>query len=74
MLKEHGLDELPLALAKAGSSVHKMRITFARYVELYNQKRKAADLSRMCIPRNQHGFTHRPHRTVRATWNRTQGH
>ena len=45
-----------------------MSITSARYVEMYNQKRKASDVSRMFIPLNQRDFTHMRHRTVWATW------
>ena len=48
-VKEHGLGGLPLALAQAWSFMHKMRITFARYVELYNQN-KRQPTHRVCLP------------------------
>ena len=65
--KEHGLGGLPLAIAQAGSFVYKMCITFARYIELYNQKRKTANVTRVFIPVDVRGLEYEHQCTVWTT-------
>ena len=66
--KAYGLDGLPLAVAQAGSFVHKMRITFVRYVDLYNKKRKSFEVSRVFVALDERGLEHQHQRTVWTTW------
>ena len=66
--KEHGVDGLPLALAQAGSFVYKMRITFVQYVEMYNEKRRTAEVPRMFTSLDERGLEMEHQRTVWTTW------
>ena len=68
-VKEHGLNGPPLALAQVGNFVHKMRITFARYVDLYNQKRRSFEVLRVFVALDERILEHQHQRTVSTTRN-----